>query len=610
MPETSIIIRTFNEEKHIGNLLKALREQDYRDYEIIVVDSGSTDNTLKIARDFGCDSILQIESQDFTFGYSLNVGCRQSQGKYIVLISAHTVPIDNQWLSHLLSPFRDEKVAVVYGRQIAAPETKFSEKRDFERFFGSSSTHPNNANSAIKKELWQEHPFDEYLFGLEDIEWVKYVSQKGLLVRYEPKAAVYHIHTEKWAQVFNRYRREAIAAARIGLLHPPQVQPNFFWLVKNLFQDFLTSFPNFSLDRIEEIGRFRYYQWKGTRQGWYNDRDIDLNRDKYALFYPAGNRAVVIKNKHQAQIEDMPLPEIKPGDILIQVSYIGVCRTDLEVYAGVLGYYREGLARYPIVPGHEFSGAIIQIGASSKYRERFKVGEKVIGECILSRGGNSKRQEVGVINYNGAYGQFIVMPGKYLHRIPEGMDLKIACLAEPLAVVLRAIRRVQCRLKPNLEIAVIGAGSIGNFCVQALLEDGYRVTVFDKNKERLEFLKDKTKAISQNLDGLARFDLIIEATGSADVLRRVLPESRNDATLLLLGFPYGNINYNFENLVGQEKVIIGSVGGDGEDFDKALKLLPKLDTSHFTQMVLPLKEFQKAWVLHRSSKYLKVILKP
>ncbi|MDI6591504.1 MAG: glycosyltransferase family A protein, partial [Patescibacteria group bacterium] len=74
MPETSIIIRTFNEEKHVGNLLKAIREQDYKDYEIILVDSGSTDRTLEIAKKFG-HKILEIESQDFTFGYSLNVGC-------------------------------------------------------------------------------------------------------------------------------------------------------------------------------------------------------------------------------------------------------------------------------------------------------------------------------------------------------------------------------------------------------------------------------------------------------------------------------------------------------------------------------------------------------
>ncbi len=616
MPETSIVIRTFNEEKHLGNLLRAIKEQDYRDYEVIIVDSGSTDNTLKIARDFGCDAVLQIASHDFTFGYSLNMGCRQSQGKYIVLVSAHTIPTDHQWLGRLIAPFRDnEKAAVVYGRQVAAPETKFSEKRDFQKLFSDSSSdskvfldYANNANAAIRKDLWQERPFDEYLFGLEDIDWVKYVTARGFLVHYSAEAAIYHIHQEKWAQIFNRYRREAIAAVKIGMPHPPQARTSFFWLVSNILQDYIASLPYISLACLEEIGRFRYYQWKGTRQGWFYDRDVDLNRDKYTLFYPTQNRAVVIKNRQQASLEDMPLPAMKPGDILIQVGYVGVCRTDLEVYEGTLGYYRDGLAHYPIVPGHEFSGTIVQIGASNKYRERFKVGEKVVGECVLSREENSRR-EVGVINYNGAYSQFIVMPGEYLHKIPEGMELKIACLAEPLAVVLRAMRRVQCRLKPKSAIAVIGAGTIGNFCAQTLFNLGYKVSVFDKNRERLEFLKDKTEEICDHLNRLERFDLIIEATGSVDALKQILKESQINATILLLGFPYGNINYNFEDLVGREKVVIGSVGGESQDFEEALKLLPKLDVAPFIRTILPLEEFSQAWKLQQYLKGLKIILK-
>lgn len=615
MPETSIVIRTFNEEKHLGNLLRVIKEQDYKDYEIIIVDSGSNDRTLAIAQDF-TDAILQIENRDFTFGYALNVGCESSRGKYIVLVSAHTLPINNQWLGNLLAPFRNEKVAIVYGRQMGNHESRFSEKRDFQRLFRDCPVdsnvfldYANNANAAIRRELWQQHRFDEYLFGLEDIEWVKRITFLGFTVHYEPLAAIYHLHRENWPRVFNRYRREAIASARIGLPHPPQVRINYFWLVSNIFQDLLFSLPKISLAKIEEIGRFRYYQWKGSRQGWYHDRDLDFNRDKYALFYPAANRGVVIKNKYQARIEEMPLPEMKPGDILIQVEYVGVCRTDLEVYAGVLGYYKQGIAHYPIVPGHEFSGRIVQIGANNRYRERFKVGERVVGECILSRGDDAARQEVGVINYNGAYSQFLVIPGQYLHKIPEGMDLKVACLAEPLAVVLRALRRLSPRLKPQDDIAVIGAGSIGNLCFQVLADLGYQVTVFDKNEGRLKLLKNKAKATFLALNNLEKFNVIIEVTGVVDVLEKVLKETRVDATLLLLGFPYGNLNFNFENVVGQEKVIIGSVGGEGEDFEQALQLLPKLDTGPFIQKVLTLEEFSQAWKLQRDAQQLKIILK-
>ena len=616
MPETSIIIRTYNEEKHIGNLLRAIGTQDYKDYEIIVVDSSSTDKTLEIVEEFKVKTI-SIESRDFTWGYALNVGCRESQSKYLVFASAHVLPVDNQWLSNLISPLKDEKAAMVYGRHTHVKESKFSEKRDFKKFFSTSSVNPNvpvdyanNANSAIRKSLWDKKPFDEYLFGLEDIDWARAMIKQGYVVRYEPKAAVYHIHNEVWPQIFNRYRREAIAAFRIGLKHPPQSELGFFHLFKNLVVDFLYSTPNWSPKRLEEILRFRYYQWKGSRQGWFHDRDLDLDKDKQELWFSEANQVVLIENKHRAVLTKIPLQEMKPGDILIKVDYVGVCRTDIEVYDGTLGYYRDGLANYPIVPGHEFSGTIVKIGANNKYRERFKVGETVVGECILSRGEDGVRKEVGVINHNGGYGQFILMPGSFVHHVPKGLDQKTAAMTEPLAVVLRAMRRIRSRLSKDASIVVIGAGPIGHLCSKVLVHEGYEVSVFDKNIDRLNLLKNKVFKTYSSMDNLERFDVIIEATGSKVLLEKVLKHSKFDSTILLLGFPYGNINYNFENLVGEEKVMIGSVGSEKEDFAQALKLLPKLDMAPFTKVVMPLENFEKAWQLHKTSKYLKILLKP
>ncbi|MCH7974557.1 MAG: rod shape-determining protein RodA, partial [Bacteroidetes bacterium] len=77
--------------------------------------------------------ILKIESRDFTFGYSLNIGCKASKGKYLVFVSAHVIPVNEGWLSNLVSSFKDEKVAMIYGRHIGVKESKFSEKKDFRR---------------------------------------------------------------------------------------------------------------------------------------------------------------------------------------------------------------------------------------------------------------------------------------------------------------------------------------------------------------------------------------------------------------------------------------------------------------------------------------------
>ena len=614
-PETSIIIRTFNEEKHLGNLLRAIETQKYRKAEVIVVDSGSTDRTLEIARSFPV-RVIEISKQDFTFGYALNVGCRTAKGKYLVIASAHVLPVDKHWLGNLVACFDEHDVAMVYGRQVGAPQSKFSETRDFNRLFGTVSenvrsplSYPNNANSAVRRDMWERYPFDEYLFGLEDIDFARRVTTDDFVVHYEPSATVYHIHEERWPQVFNRYRREAIAAVRIGLAKPPQTDLSWSWLIIRLISDVGASFPNWSRARIEEILRFRYYQWKGSRVGWGQGAHLQLDTDKNSVFYPDENVSVVITGPHEAELKEVSLEKMKPGDLLLKVEYVGVCRTDLEVFERTLGYYRDGVAQYPIVPGHEFSGTIVRVGSNNRYQERFKVGQRVVGECVLSRD-PSGRKEVGVINYNGAYSTYIVVPGHAVHKVPYDVDSKKAALAEPLAVVLRAIRRVQHRLFPQAKVAVIGVGTIGYLCAEALLQDGYEVTVFDKNPDRLAYLNGRVHAVSLVLEGVDRFDVIFEVTGSREVLEEVIKQSRSGSTLMMLGFPYGNINYNFEDLVGKEKFFAGSVGGDAEDFVKALELLSKIEIPADAYTVLPLADFKQAWELHRASKHLKIFLQP
>ncbi|MBI2673842.1 MAG: glycosyltransferase [Candidatus Zambryskibacteria bacterium] len=615
MPETSIVIRTYNEEKHIGNLLRAIETQDYKDYEIIIIDSDSTDKTLEIAEKYPVE-IIKIEKRDFTFGYALNVGCQASRGRYLVFASAHVLPATNSWLSHLTASFKDPEVAMVYGRQKGNADSKYSEQKDFWRLFSKTAVnskvplyYANNANAAIKKSIWEEERFDEYLFGLEDIDWTRRVTSKGLLIRYEPNAPVYHIHNETWPEVFNRYRREAIAAVRIGLPHPPQTHLGIWWLLLRISADIFGS-SDWSFARLEEIFRFRYYQWKGSNLGWKQGKDTNFKIQNNNVSQLNENQAVVIKGKSKAKIEGISIPEMRPGDILIKVDYVGVCRTDIEVYEGTLGYYRDGIASHPIVPGHEFSGTIVKIGSNNKFQERFKLGQRVVGECILSRGKKSERKEVGVINYNGAYSKFIVMPGDAIHKIPDNIDSKTAVLTEPLAVILRALRRIESRLKNDSRIAVIGAGQIGNLCTQVLALRGYKVDLFDSDAKRLSILPNIANGTNAVIGDLDSFDVIIEATGSKAVLGRVLRESLVDSTMLLLGFPYGDMEYNFEDIVGKEKVVIGSVGAESQDFRKALELLSDLDMTPFVQVVMPLKNFEEAWQAHKSLKHLKILLQP
>jgi glycosyltransferase involved in cell wall biosynthesis len=214
--ETSIIIRTRNEGKHLGRLLEGILAQEYDNREIIIVDSGSADDTLAVAARYPV-KIVTIKKEDFSFGYSLNVGCRNASGEYLVFVSAHTYPTSNRWLGNLIGPFEDQKIGMVYGRQIGNETTKISEEKDMLNNFGDKSrilveeSLGNNANAAIRKSLWLQTPFNETLPGIEDIDWARKIQTAGYYVYYKADAVICHIHDETYRQIYHRFRREAIA---------------------------------------------------------------------------------------------------------------------------------------------------------------------------------------------------------------------------------------------------------------------------------------------------------------------------------------------------------------------------------------------------------------
>jgi glycosyltransferase involved in cell wall biosynthesis len=218
--EASIVIRTLNEERHLPNLLEGIKQQTFQDYEIVHVDSGSTDRTVEIVHQY-TSNIFHIPQREFTFGRSLNLGCQHANGRYLVFVSAHVRPVDEHWLSNLIKPFEEPKIGMVYGRQLGVETTRIAEERDFLQNYGPTSKilldEPlsNNANSAIPKELWLQQPFDETLTGVEDVDWARKIQSKGYRVYYPANAAVYHIHEESLRQIYRRFKREGIANKQI-----------------------------------------------------------------------------------------------------------------------------------------------------------------------------------------------------------------------------------------------------------------------------------------------------------------------------------------------------------------------------------------------------------
>src|SRR2546429_3965662 len=105
MPETSIIIRTYNEERHLPELFRCFAEQEYRSFETVVVDSGSIDRTRDIASAYA-DRLISIRKHDFSFGYSLNEGIRNSTSRFVALVSAQVLAADSIWLGDLVLTLR------------------------------------------------------------------------------------------------------------------------------------------------------------------------------------------------------------------------------------------------------------------------------------------------------------------------------------------------------------------------------------------------------------------------------------------------------------------------------------------------------------------------
>lgn len=197
LKKVSIIIRTKNEERWISECLDKIYSQSYKNFEVILADNCSKDKTLIKAKKF---PIKHLKIKKFFPGKAINDAIKISDGKIIVCLSAHCIPVDNNWLIRLIAPLKNKKIAGVYGKQEPMPYSSDLDKRDLLLLFGEDkriqSKDPffHNANSAFLRETWKRYKFDEKASNIEDRIWGSRVIEKGLQIMYEPKASVFHFH--------------------------------------------------------------------------------------------------------------------------------------------------------------------------------------------------------------------------------------------------------------------------------------------------------------------------------------------------------------------------------------------------------------------------------
>lgn len=290
--KASIVIRTYNEARHLPQLLRAIRDQQAPfESEVIVVDSGSNDGTVEIAAAHGC-RLVHIEKDRFSFGRSLNIGCEAAAGTHLVFVSGHCIPATASWLRELVEPLGTHGVVYAYGGQYGHDTSKFSECRLFAKCFPEQRRVPqegffcNNANAALLKSAWLEERFDEDLTGLEDMHLARKLVQQGHRIGYVPEAAVWHIHDENWAQIKRRFEREAIALQHIM----PEIHVSFGdflrYFASAVWLDSKVAFRRGVLLRsIREIVMYRLMQFWGAYRGNHAHRQVSKER-KERYFYP------------------------------------------------------------------------------------------------------------------------------------------------------------------------------------------------------------------------------------------------------------------------------------------------------------------------------------
>ncbi len=222
MYKISVVIRVYNEQKHIREVLESLKRQTYTNYEVVILDSESTDDTLKIASEYDC-RIEKIKKKDFNYSYASNVCVNLAQGDIVCFLSGHSVPVKETFLADINDMFKDPSIGAAYGDVIALPDGSLTEKafnalgylknkvlRKDNGIKLENEIHPgifSCSNAYARRELLLKHPFAlELGGGGEDVEVAYRIIQDGYYIASNPELLVMHSHGKKFVDCIKEYK--------------------------------------------------------------------------------------------------------------------------------------------------------------------------------------------------------------------------------------------------------------------------------------------------------------------------------------------------------------------------------------------------------------------
>ena len=274
IPAVTVVMRCKNSDWVIDQALAALYSQTYTDFELLVVDSGSTDSTLDIVRQFPC-RLLEIEATSYYPGAVLNAAIKEAHAPIIVFQNSDGVPLTQHTLQKLVDAFDDPGVDAALARQLVRPEADTWVRKDSATSFPDADRGPDWIRmsmpmAAMRKSAWEKHPFYTDAWASEDTEWGEWAVRNGMTIRYVRDCLAMHSHNYTLKQIYGRKFVEGEADAFIYDARPSAVKAGVQCL-KGCARDLVTYFQHRDFVNIPMIfPRNVVYQWahyKGLKLG-------------------------------------------------------------------------------------------------------------------------------------------------------------------------------------------------------------------------------------------------------------------------------------------------------------------------------------------------------
>ncbi|MEI7615552.1 MAG: zinc-binding dehydrogenase [Actinomycetota bacterium] len=312
---------------------------------------------------------------------------------------------------------------------------------------------------------------------------------------------------------------------------------------------------------------------------------------------------------------EVDVPQIGENDVLIKVKFCGVCGTDQAIYSGDSSFWEAGLIHVPMTFGHEYSGVISAIG---KNVSNFKIGDRVVadtgvscGICDFCRQGNylscAKMRSVGTVNaHDGGYAEYTVMPERHVFMLPDNISFEQGAMVEPVATGLWSIEVGKINMGDN--VVIVGTGPIGLGAVPFAVFSGAKKVILVGRKDfKLELgkkfgaddtintTKEDLYARVKELTGGAGADVIVEASGSLDMLSESIRMSNNNCRIACVAFyekPVEKLNLDSMIL---RNISLLPVAGSPNMMPIVIKMMScgKVDFTPMITQVMPLKDAEK-----------------